>query len=171
MVLGQASEEYLAFKIVADENKMSQAAEVIKSRHPGASTSGPLFQRYHIVVLRTVNATDLWRDLSKNISVVTGGKVKFVRIPVSAQGGTIQIPTGEIIVQFRTKVPMDVATSDLHKYNLQIVKSPDETTPGRYIVVDKDGDIERALRSAKALQGCKSVRYAEPNTLQMMNEQ
>ena len=171
-LLAHASDQYLAVKVVGPRpsEAMSQLTDSVAPRYGAqAVVSGSLFARYNIVLLKVDDPDAAWREITTKVAPILKDKAKLVRVPVIIDEGITRIPTGEVVVQFAENTPLASVHHVLDRLNLRIIKGPEEGETGRYVVTDKADNIERALEAARTLRRCSMVKYADPNTLQLMN--
>lgn len=132
-------------------------------------TVNALMIRYRILLLSGTPPADIQSRLTELVRD-KDHNAKVIKIPLQENADHISIPTGELIVQFKTDVDSVQAVGILGPFGFTIIEYPRKDTPGRYRVADRDDDFLRLSRSAQTLAKNGSVRFVEPDTLEIMRK-
>jgi len=148
----------------ADIHKVGQQLEA-QLRVP--VLSGPLFSKYRMIVIGPPQRPDFVDQAIKAFHVIDPS-IKLVHIPIFKVGTEIQIPTGELVLQFKPEVSDEQATRKISDLNLRIVNEHIQGRPGFYVACDPRNDINKLIEIATALKKSGLVEYAQLNYLEMM---
>lgn len=161
-----------AFKVHSDMScdQFEDTLKEIKLKVFEGVTVNALMIRYRILLLSGTPPPDIQSKLTE-LARDRDQNAKVVKIPLQEDADHhISIPTGELIVQFKGDVGDAKAVSILAPLNLRINEYPRKDTPGRYRVADRDDDFLRLSRSAQTLAKNDSIRFVEPDTLEIMRK-
>ena len=92
----------------------------------------------------------------------------IIRLPPLVEEGKMKIPTGDLVIQFKADIDSASIAAILEDAHLKVVVGPSVNMPKRYLVRDRDDDIERLLHSATLLATNKVVLFAEPDVLEVL---
>ena len=152
-----------ATSITADQFRMLLGK--IKSDIYSDVTINDVMIRYRIILFTGTPPPAVQARLEEAVHSIDQ-HAKLIKLPSREDKNRIEIPTGELVVQFKNGVDGSEATSILLRSHLKIVESPPENAPGRYITVDKDDDVNRLMHSVASLSKNQSVRFVEPDVLE-----
>jgi hypothetical protein len=123
--------------------------------------------RYRIVLLRGTPPEHLEVNVLR-VLYHADPEAKLIKLPVIRSEGGLEIPTGQVTVQFTANVSEAAAQRVLMESDLSIIGGPRSELPGRYVAIDKDDDIQRLMESTKRLNSNRElIRFAELDTLQL----
>ena len=164
----QSTTDIVVFKFSKDvsPDRIQQLAKILEKRLNVSVSCGPLLSSYRLIMVGPSSRSNLCATAKRELRDLLPSS-RIVRIPVlKEEGGNIQIPTGEMVVQFRQTVSDKDAKATLFRLKLKIIELPDIHTKGRYIVCDSEDNIKRLMESATALKKSGLVEYATLNMLQ-----
>jgi hypothetical protein len=158
----------IAFKVHGDisAEQFKMRLSEIKAKIYSGVVVNDVMIRYRILLVSGEPPKDI-EILAGRVLQHKDERIKLIRLPVETKDSRIKIPTGELVVQFKSNVGADEAIHILQPFDLRILQYPQTNTPGRYRAADEDDDVSRLLRSARTLAMNDSVRYVEPDTLEL----
>ena len=124
--------------------------------------------RYHILVAQSALPAATSKTIDQ-FAKVLNLNVTVICLPVLDENGKFSIPTGQLIVRFQGAVTDAEAHERLKRFHLSITAQRKRSSGIAYSTIDRDGDIERLLASARELRQDPDVVYADLDKLQLLN--